>query len=68
LVNIQLENANDDNVQVNVYSIQGQKVWSKTETEYKARFIMEEGVLTAGIFVVNVSVNGITKTQKLLVQ
>ena len=29
---------------------------------------MEEGVLTAGIFVVNVSVNGITKTQKLLVQ
>lgn len=68
LVNIQLENANDDNVQVNVYSIQGQKVWSKTETEYKARFIMEDGVLTSGIFVVNVSVNGITKTQKLLVQ
>ena len=68
LVNIQLENANDDNVQVNVYSIQGQKVWSKTETEYNARFIIEEGVLTAGIFVVNVSVNGITKTQKLLVQ
>tara|TARA_B100000508_G_C11465280_1_gene281478 strand:- start:4328 stop:6748 length:2421 start_codon:yes stop_codon:yes gene_type:complete len=66
-VNIRLESELNTNIQVNVYSLQGQKVWA-TEVSETSLVTITQGELTAGIYVVNLVANGKSYSKKLVVE